>query len=107
MCHDPEVDQRFPNFSIRFTRHIGDVEGGQCYTISYLGNENWAGGGKVRTIATHTSKTETRHGGDPKKHEINVWGGRFTYNEAGEVFYVPDGKLAGNMYCHIGNECWK
>ena len=22
---------------IRFTRHIGDVEGGQCYTITYLG----------------------------------------------------------------------
>lgn len=46
-------------------------------------------------------------GGDPKKDELNVWNARFTFNEAGEIFYTVDGKITGNMYCHIGNECWK
>ncbi|MGV4796302.1 hypothetical protein [Rhizobium sp. F40D2] len=41
------------------------------------------------------------------RNEINVWGARFTYNIAGEVFYVSDGQIAGQMYCHIGSECWK
>lgn len=102
-----EYGDREPLFSIRFTRDIGDVEGGQCYTIIYRGNENWYGLGKIRNIRQHTSKSEERRGGDPKKSQINMWGGQFTYNEAGEVYYVPDGKLAGNMYCHIGSECWK
>jgi hypothetical protein len=96
-----------PFFSIRFTRHIGDIEGGQCYTIIYRGNDNWGASGKIRTIRQHTSKFEARHGGNPTNYETNVWGARFTYNEAGEVFYAADGKLAGKMFCHIGSECWK
>lgn len=96
-----------PFFSIHFSRNIGDLEGGQCYTISYLGGENWAGSGKIRNIEPQKSKSEHRHGGDPAKYQINVWGAQFTYNEAGEVFYASDGQLAGNMYCHIGSECWK
>lgn len=102
-----EYGDKEPFFSIHFSRHIGDIEGGQCYTISYLGNDNWAGVGKIRTIKQHTSKAETRNGGNPTKYEINVWGARFTYNEAGEVFYVGDGQPAGQMYCHIGSECWR
>jgi hypothetical protein len=100
-------DTHEPYFSIRFTRHIGDIEGSRCYTIIYLGKETWSGTGKIRNVKPHTSKSEERQGGDPTKYEINVWGARFTYNEAGEVFYVPDGLLAGHMYCHIGSECWK
>ncbi len=102
-----EYGGRNPYFSIHFTRHIGDIEGGKCYSITYLGNETWNAAGKIRNVNPHTSKSETRHGGDPTKYQINVWGGQFTYNEAGEVFYVPDGQLAGHMYCHIGSECWK
>lgn len=102
-----EYGDREPLFSIHFTRHIGDLEGGQCYTITYLGGERWSGSGKIRNVRPHTSKGESRQGGDPKKNEINVWGARFTFNEAGEVLYVADGNVAGNMYCHIGSECWK
>jgi hypothetical protein len=94
-----------PMFSIQFTRDIGDIQRGECYLIIYHGNENWLGSGKIR--GQNKSKPEGRHGGDPAKYQINVWGAQFTYNEAGEVFYVADGKLAGNMYCHIGSECWK
>lgn len=102
-----EYGGREPFFSIRFTRDVGDLEGGQCYTIVYSGNENWNGAGKIRGIRPHTSKAEDRHGGNPVNYQINVWGAQFTYNEAGEVFYTGDGQLAGNMFCHIGNECWK
>lgn len=96
-----------PFFSIRFTRDVGDIEGGQCYTISYLGNQNWAGAGKIRGVNPHTSKMEKRNGGDPKVNQINVWGAHFNFNEAGELFLDNDGQLAGNMYCNIGSECWR
>lgn len=96
-----------PFFSIRFTRHIGDLEGGQCYSISYLGRQNWNAMGKLRNERNYKSKSENRHGGDPAAMKINVWGAMFTYNEAGEVFYDKDGQLAGILYCHVGSECWK
>ena len=92
-------------FSIQFTRDIGDLQGGQCYRIEYAGNENWSASRKIRD--QNKSKVEPRHGGDPATSRINVWGAQFTFNEAGEVFYVLDGKQAGNLFCHVGSECWK
>jgi hypothetical protein len=100
-------DKNTAYFSIHFIRHIGYIEGCQCYTVRYLGNENWDAVGKIRDETPHTSKDAVTHGGDPTKSEINVWDARFTFNTAGEVFYVQDGQLAGNMYCHLGSECWK
>ncbi|ANY85545.1 hypothetical protein BB934_45855 (plasmid) [Microvirga ossetica] len=100
-----EYGDKEPFFSIRFTRDIGDIQANECYTITYFGNKNWGGAGKIRN--QNNAKNERRNGADPTQYQINVWGATFTYNEAGEVFYTPDGQLAGNMYCHIGTECWK
>ena len=96
----------WPVFSIQFTRDIGDLQGGQCYRkSSMLAMRTGLAPGKIR--GQNKSKVEPRHGGDPAKTQINVWGAQFTYNEAGEVFLVGDGKQAGNLFCHIGSECWK
>lgn len=94
-----------PYFSILFSRDVGDIQGGTCYTITFLGNGNWSGAGKIRGM--RESKREVRQGGNPANYEINVWGAMFTYNEAGEVTLTADGQPAGQMYCHIGSECWK
>ncbi|WP_139165973.1 hypothetical protein [Paracoccus tibetensis] len=92
-------------FSIHFYRDIGDIQGGTCYTMSSEGNSQWSASGLIR--GTRDAKAEKRQGGDPTNFELNVWGGQFSYNEAGEVFFVADGMLAGQMYCHYGSECWK
>ncbi|MDK4731522.1 hypothetical protein [Rhizobium sp. CNPSo 3490] len=92
-------------FSIHFSRHIGDIEGGTCYTAGYQGNQSWVAWGKVRN--TKRDKTEYRTGGDPAQNKVNVWGAMFTFNEAGELTYDADGQPAGQMYCHLGSECWK
>lgn len=91
-------------FSIHFSRDIGDIQGGTCYTMVSEGGGRWAATGNVR--GTRNSKSEMRQGGDPKKYELNVWGALFSYNEAGEVFLIADGQPAGQMYCHYGTECW-
>lgn len=96
-----------PLFSIHFTRDIGDLQGGRCYTSSYHGEENWTSTGPNGGARDHSIKTEPRHGGDPAKNQMNVWGAQFTFNEAGELFFVGDGQLAGHLYCHIGSECWQ
>ncbi|TGP86397.1 hypothetical protein EN866_24170 [Mesorhizobium sp. M2D.F.Ca.ET.223.01.1.1] len=92
-------------FSIRFTRDIGDIQGGECYLVFYKQNENWLASGKIN--GHNNTKDEDRHGGDPANFKINIWGAMFTYNEAGEVYYDGDGQMAGNMYCNFGSECWK
>jgi hypothetical protein len=102
-----EYGDKLPFFSIRFTRSVGTIEGGRCYTVKYFGKETWEAGGKIRDgyVSSYTGQAAKSQGGDPLKYQINVWGARFTYNEAGEVFLEADGKLAGNMYCHVGSEC--
>lgn len=98
-----EYGDKQPYFSIRFTRNIGGIVGGQCYTVFYAGRGNW--GGDANKVDKR-GNAEIINGGDPAKYEFNVGGARFTYNEGGEVFYVRDGKLAGTMYCRIGSQCW-
>ncbi|WP_157385319.1 hypothetical protein [Rhizobium freirei] len=60
-------------------------------------------------MAAEASRQQKDHGygADPSKYEMSAWGARFTYDEAGELFYAADGKLAGNLHCHIGSEYWK
>ncbi len=96
-----------PYFSVRFNRNIGDLEKGRCYTITYFGKKRWVASGRVRGSDGKDFRVATRHGGAPLRNQLNVWGAIFSFNEAGEVIYRKDGKLAGQMYCHIGNECWK
>lgn len=94
-------------FSIQFNRDVGSMASGQCYTLTYLGNQLWSTAGTDRGTKPPRATVEQSRGGDPLQYQINAWGQRLTYNEAGEVFWEKDNKLAGQMYCHIGNECWK
>ncbi|MDX1195294.1 hypothetical protein GOL96_29770 [Sinorhizobium medicae] len=92
-----------PFFSVRFKRHIGDIEAGQCYTVTSYGKGRWSAFGKIRN--QNESKNEHRTGGNPAKSQFNLWGAKFRFNEGGEVYLKKE--LVGHMYCHIGNECWK
>lgn len=96
-----------PYFSVHFSRDIGDIAGGTCYTIIFDRANGWTASGTVRSARGKRSAGHTSQGGDPLKYQMNVWGARFTFNEAGEVYYDADGKLSGQMYCRIGSECWK
>jgi hypothetical protein len=100
---------REPILSIRFSRNIGGyVLGGECYFIEYKGNGIWFASGRFQNShGGYESKFDNSRGGLPENHEIKVWNYDFTFNEAGEVYWKNDDKLAGQMYCQIGNECWK
>lgn len=94
-------------FSVHFIRSIGNIEKGQCYTVNYEGGEKWKASGKIGGKKHHTSQSAGGSGGDPLQNQLNVWGVRLSFNEAGEVTLDKDGALAGQLYCRIGNECWK
>ncbi|MGR9226408.1 hypothetical protein [Rhizobium leguminosarum] len=95
-----------PTFSIKFTKQIGTISPGACYTVTYFGGNRWKAGG-YNNVFKHNATEEEFRIADPNKYELTVWGAMFRYNEAGEITYIPSGEMVGQMYCNIGSECDK
>ncbi|CAM5775079.1 hypothetical protein LMIY3S_04843 [Labrys miyagiensis] len=97
---------REPFFSIKFTKQIGTISPGGCYTVHYFGGNRWKAAG-YNNVFKHNATEEEFRIANPENYELTVWGAMFRYNEAGEVTYIRTGELVGQMYCNIGSECDK
>ncbi|WP_139307709.1 hypothetical protein [Methylobacterium sp. 275MFSha3.1] len=92
-------------FSVKLNHDIGGMAGNTCYTVSHNLDGSWTTAGQIR--GKNRGEATTSGGGDPMRHEINMRGTILNFNEAGELHTTDTKELIGNMYCHIGSECWK
>ncbi|MCC7254186.1 hypothetical protein [Hyphomicrobium sp.] len=96
-------------FSVRMTRNVGGyLVKNYCYTVIYAGNGVWTASGHfINGQGRNEAANHNTKGGLPENYQMQIWHYAFTFNEAGEVYFAGDNKLAGQMYCRIGSECWK
>jgi hypothetical protein len=99
-----------PGFSIKFSKTVGTLTAGHCYTVTYLGGGTWFASGwngiQKKIVPYQSVKWRTT----PDTYVMNVWEAPLRYNEGGEVYNNTTNELVGNMWCHIDatfSECDK
>src|ERR1700722_15539990 len=58
-----------PFFSIKFSKNIGSIAAGRCYTVIYLGNNSWTASGWNRIRQMNDDENgQPRIGGNPQEY---------------------------------------